>query len=252
MSNEIQKTDKSIKGMLLGEQMKNQFAAALPKHLTPDRFVRVALTCLTRTPKLADTTPESFFRCLLDLSALGIEPDGRRAHLIPYGKECQLIIDWKGLCELVMRSGLVSSIHADKVCDNDDFQVDRGEIVKHAIDYRKPRGDAYAYYVLVKFKDGSEKAEVMTKHECDAIRKRSRAGNSGPWVTDFDEMAKKTVFRRCSKWLPLSAEVRDALDKDDDKLAEIRNVTPVTAIDPFAAALPAIETQTAEIQEELV
>ena len=205
-----------LKALINSEAMRNQFALALPKHLTADRFTRIAITALTRTPKLQECTPESFMRCLLDLSALGIEPDGRRAHLIPYGKECTLILDYKGIAELVMRSGVVSSIHADKVCESDVFEVDRGRITKHQIDYRKPRGATYAFYVLIAFKDGSEKSEVMTREEVDGIRKRSRAGNSGPWVTDFDEMGKKTVFRRASKWLPLSPEIRDALEKDGD------------------------------------
>ena len=212
------KKPQTLRGLIT--TMQPQFQLALPKHLTAERFTRVAITALTRTPKLQECTPESFMRCLLDLSALGIEPDGRRAHLIPYGKECTLVLDYKGIAELVMRSGLVASIHADKVCENDDFEVNRGTIVCHRIDYKRPRGAAYAYYVLISFKDGSEKSEVMTKDEVEAIRKRSRASGSGPWVTDFDEMGKKTVFRRASKWLPLSPEIRDAMEKDADSLAE--------------------------------
>jgi recombination protein RecT len=64
------------------------------------------------------------------------------------------------------------------------------------------------------------KHEVMTRDEIDSIRKRSKSGSSGPWVTDFAEMAKKTVFRRASKWIPLSSEIRDAYERDDDSLVE--------------------------------
>lgn len=224
--NEVTETKKSntLKALLSQENIKAQFAVALPKHLNADRFARVAITALTRTPKLQECTPESFMKCLLELSALGIEPDGRRAHLIPYGKECTLILDYKGIAELVMRSGTVSSIHADKVCANDVFAVNRGKIESHVVDYKSPRGEAYAYYVLITFKDGTEKSEVMTRDECEAIRKRSRAGNAGPWVSDFDEMAKKTVFRRASKWLPLSPEIQDVIRRDEE--TEFRNVTP--------------------------
>jgi recombination protein RecT len=124
------------------------------------------------------------------------------------------------------------------VCDGDEFQVDRGKIMRHAVNYRDPRGTAYAYYVLITFKDGTEKSEVMTRDECEAIRKRSRAGSSGPWVSDFDEMAKKTVFRRASKWLPLSPEIQDVIRRDE--ATEFRNVTPPPqpAINPFALSTP--------------
>jgi hypothetical protein len=69
-------------------------------------------------------------------------------------------------------------------------------------------------------RDGVSKCEVLTTGEVEAIRKRSKAGSSGPWVTDWSEMAKKTAFRRVSKWLPLSAEVQDAFERDDDKLID--------------------------------
>src|SRR6185295_13567919 len=97
-------------------------------------------------------------------------------------------------------------------------------------DFKKPRGNAYAYYAICHFKDETEKCDVMTKDEIEKIRSRSRAGQSGPWTTDFDEMAKKTVFRRLSKWIQLSPEYRDALEADADALEEHR----------FESALPAI------------
>lgn len=210
--------------------MREQFARALPKHLSPERFCRIAITALTRTPKLADCTQESLMRCLLDLSAFGIEPDGRRAHLIPYGKECTLIIDWKGLAELAMRSGLIAKLHADIVCENDVFEFNLGEVQCHKIDFRKPRGNMYAAYALAQTKTGEVFVAVLSKDEVDAVRKRSRSGNNGPWVSDYNEMAKKTAFRRLAKWLPLSAEFRDAQERDDDEpsVREVQDVRTAT------------------------
>jgi len=218
----------TIKAMLTSDRFHEALTQALPKHLTPDRFIRVALTAMTRTPLLTKCDQDSFFSALLTLSQLGIEPDGRRAHLIPFKNskrncyEVQLIIDYKGLCELAMRSGLVANIHADVIRENDVFDYDRGEVKAHKIDFRKPRGEMYAAYAICRFKDGTEKAEAMSREDIESIRKRSKAGNSGPWQTDYDEMAKKTVFRRLSKWLPLSPEYRDALEAD----ADVIDVTP--------------------------
>lgn len=220
---------KDVKALIGSDHFKRAVSASLPSHLKPDRFIRVALTALTRTPKLMQCEQESFFQCLLSLSQLGLEPDGRNAHLIPFGNQCQLIIDYKGLVDLAMRSGKVAYIHADKVCEQDTFEYDRGEIKKHQVNFKVPRGNAYAYYAMCRFKEGGEKCEVMTKDEVQAIRARSRAKDSGPWVTDFDEMGKKTVFRRLSKWLQLSPEFRDALEKDADTLEEIRFDTSAPA-----------------------
>lgn len=241
METAVVKQAKTIRDLIESPKFKDEVAKALPKHLTPDRFIRVALTAMTKTPKLANCDQASLFNSLLTLSQLGIEPDGRRAHLIPYGTTCQLIIDYKGLAELAMRSGVVSNIHADVVCDADLFEYDRGELKTHKINFREPRGPVYAVYSLVRFKDGTEKAEVMTVDEVEVIRKRSRAGSNGPWVTDWNEMAKKTVFRRLSKWLPLSPEYRDALDADADAV-DVTDKIIVSEPKPIKRASKAVES----------
>lgn len=218
------------------EKQKAQFALALPKHLTPDRFLRTALTILNKNPKLSQCTWASLASCLMDCASLGLEPDGRRAHLIPYKDKCTLIIDYKGLVELAMNSGEVSHIHADVICDNDEFVFDTGEIKTHRIDFRKPRGPMYAAYVIITMKDGTKKTEVMPKEDIDGIRKRSKSANEGPWVSDYNEMAKKTVFRRASKWIKLSPEVREKLEKDDAGL-EPQPIVPAKPV--FSMELPA-------------
>ena len=114
-----------------------------------------------------------------------------------------------------MRTGNVSSVHADIVSDNDIFAYNCGDIEKHVIDFKQERGNMYAVYCIIQFKDGTKKTEVMSKLEVDKIKARSRAGSSGPWVSDYNEMAKKTVFKRCSKWVQLSAEVIDAIGHED-------------------------------------
>lgn len=227
------------------ERMKDQWARVLPKICTPERFARMALSCIRKNKVLSEalTTADgkaSVLSCLMSCAELGIEPDGRRAHLIPFknskgGYEITLIIDYKGIAELAMRSGLVSNIHADKICDKDMFEVNKGRIIHHVPNYKEPRGEAYAYYANVTFKDGSEKSEIMTLDEVTAISKRSKAvqnydkrkkageyASETPWQTDFDEMAKKTVFKRLGKWIPLSPELRDAIEKDDEDFIDIQ------------------------------
>lgn len=251
MSNEIEKQaamPATLKQHLSSDAMREQFAKAMPKHLDPDRFVRIAITALTKTPKLQECTQESFFKCLLDLSSLGIEPDGRRAHLIPYGKECTLILDYKGIVELMRRSGDVSKIHADVVCENDIFLHDMGEIKTHTYDLKSDRGAMYAAYAQVTLADGSTQSAIMSKKEVDSIKSRSKAGQSGPWVSDYNEMAKKTCIRRVSKLVPFSPEI--AVIVDDAELREfrqMRNATPISKdpINPFKM----IESNEAEVAE---
>ena len=214
------KRQTTIREWLSSQTLQAQIASALPSICTKERFMRVIVTAMQRTPKLMQCSQASLFQAFMTCASLGIEPDGRRAHLIPYENrkmrtvECQLIVDYKGLLELVKRSGDVTVAYAEKVCENDKFAWKDGD-VSHEIDFRRPRGRAYCYYARAKNKDGSVQCSVMTTDEVSAIRARSRSAEKGPWVTDFDEMAKKTVFRRLTKWLVLSPEASEAIERID-------------------------------------
>lgn len=219
---QVAKTSGSdIVALVNSKEMRAQFAKALPRHLTPDRFIRVVTTILNRNPKLKKCTQSSLMACLLDCSQLGIEPDGRKAHLIPYGDQCTLIIDYKGLADLARRSGEIADLHADVVGENDTFEYSYG--VGGSLMHKpnlKDRGKIIAAYSFVKLKDGSVSYEVMGVDEVNSIKKRSKAGNAGPWVTDWSEMAKKTVFRRHCKWLPSATDVLAAIEKDHDRFQD--------------------------------
>lgn len=245
---------KTFQELVDSQKFKEQVALALPKHITPERFIRVLMTAAIKTPLLMQCTQESLFKGIFDAAAAGVEIDGRRAHLIPFKnnqKQCieaTLILDYKGIAELVMRSGLVSSIHADVVCKNDEFEYDRGLITKHKIKFDGDRGEAYAYYVIIRMRDGGEKVDVMSKSDVDKVRRRSKSSGSGPWVTDYDEMAKKSVFRRASKWVPLSSEIRGVVDGDDDDADRALDVTPKGA--GLAALIGAPGSESATMEPE--
>lgn len=216
MSNEVgKKTD--LRNFISSDKVKNEIAKALPSLCKPETFIRVAMTAMTKNPKLLQCDQNSFVTALLDCAALGIEPDGRKSYLIPYGKTCQLIVSYMGLIELVRRSGEIVMIHADKVCEHDIFKTNMGEITEHTIDYAKERGEPYAYYAYAKMKDGSKQTQVMTKAEVDKIRAISKSSGSGPWKDHYDSMALKTVFRRLAKWLPMSSEVATKLQEVEEK-----------------------------------
>lgn len=245
----------SVKDWLSSDETKAMIAAALPKICTPDRFMRVMMTAAQKNKELLKCTKQSLFEAMMSCAELGIEPDGRRAYLIPFKNskkgvvECQLQLGYKALVELVLRSGTVSNIHADVVCDNDDFEYDTGEIKRHKIDFKKERGAMYAAYAKATFKDGTTKAEVLSKFEIEAIRNRSQAvraakryGKDTPWDTDYNEMAKKTAFKRLSKWLTLSPELRDAIAKDDEAERVQAEVAP-EAPKPKLFAIPEVEAE---------
>jgi recombination protein RecT len=211
-----QKAD-NIRTML--EKAKPQIALALPRHLSADRMLRISMTSIRRTPKLLSCSPQSLLGAIMQASQLGLEPDGvlGMAYLVPFKDEVQLIPGYKGLIDLARRSGQLSTIYARVVYAKDQFEYAYGltERLEHIPSGEEEPGEIVAAYAVAKLKDGAQQFECMTRREIDAIRKRSRAADDGPWVTDFPEMAKKTVLRRLCKMLPASVELARAVALDE-------------------------------------
>ncbi len=188
-----------------------QLEDLIPDHKNADTFIRLALAAVARTPKLLECTPASILRCLLVAGRLGLEPDGilGSAYMVPYGKEAVLIPGYRGLVDLARRSGSVEKIEARAVYEHDAFELEFGiaPVLKHVPFSGPERGPLKAVYAVAYLVGGGTQADCMWKHEVDKIRDRSPAGRSGPWQTDYEEMAKKTVVRRLCKMLPLSVEL---------------------------------------------
>lgn len=206
------------------EKQRHQIASALPKHVSPDRMIRLACTEFSKNPLLQKCTPVSVFGSIIQASQLGLEIGVLgQAYLVPYfnkkanAHECQLIPGYKGLIALARRSGEVSSIETHIVYARDEFDLVLGieSSVKHVPFLEGDRGAPRLVYGVAKFKDGGHHFEWMPLTEVDRIRSRSKAANSGPWVTDYEQMVRKTLIRRMANYLPMSIELANAIQIGD-------------------------------------
>lgn len=207
------------------ERMKGEIAKALPTVITPERFTRIVLTALSSNPKLQQCTPQSFLGAMMTAAQLGVEPNTAlgQAYLIPYGRECQFQLGYKGLIDLAYRSGEVSNIQAMEVYENDLFEFEYGlePKLKH-IPAKSDRGDVIYYYAIFKMKDGGYNFAVMSVDDARKHgRKFSKSFSSGPWRDNFDEMAKKTVLKRVLKYAPLKSDFVRAVTQDETIKSEI-------------------------------
>ena len=205
------------------QDMTPEISKALPSHLKPERLARIVTTEIRRNPQLMKCTRESLLGALMLSAQLGLEP-GPLGHVyyIPYNNrkqgvmECQFILGYKGMIDLARRSGHIESIDAQVVYENDEFEFEYG--LNPNLTHKPAlvdRGKAIAYYAVAKFKDGGFQMKVMGKDDVERIRSRSMAKNFGPWKTDYDEMAKKSVIRAMFKYLPVSNEIMRYSEKDD-------------------------------------
>lgn len=214
----------AIAAVLSAPATLEQLAKALPRHLNVERFARVALTEVRKNAELASCEPASFMGALVQSAQLGLEVGSGLGHayLLPFRnnktgqKDCQLIIGYRGLIDLIRRSGLVRRISAHVVYAGDTFDYAFGtnEFIKHVPCGETANAKITHGYAIAEFKDGAIQMEVMQRKEIDAIRDRGR--RNPVWDSDYSEMARKTLIRRISKFLPLSTEVSDALTIEAD------------------------------------
>lgn len=216
-----QQRKRTIEGML--EKSKPYIAQALPKHMTPERLLRVALTAINTTPQLGQCTPASLVSAVVSCSQLGLEPNTPLGHayLVPFKSrdemKVQVIIGYKGLIDLARRSGNIVSISARTVHQHDEFKVTYGieENIEHHPKMDGDRGPLVAVYAVAHLKGGGVAVEVMSRAEVDSVRNESagykmaqKYKKDTPWTTHYDEMARKTVIRKLAKYLPMSIEDR--------------------------------------------
>jgi recombination protein RecT len=213
------------------KQMEGEIAKALPSVLTPERFSRIVLSALSTNRKLAETTPQSFLGAMMTAAQLGVEPNTPlgQAYLIPYYNnrekrlECQFQLGYRGLIDLAFRSSEVKSIQAQTVYANDVFAYSFGlePELKHT-PASGDRGDPIFFYAIFHTKDGGYGFEVMGIDDIRVHAKRySKAYESGPWQTNFEEMAKKTVLKRVLKYAPLKTDFVRGLAADETVKTEI-------------------------------
>lgn len=211
--------------MGLIKSMEGEIAKALPSVITPERFARIATTALTTTPKLADCTPMSFVGALLQAAQLGVEPNSSlgQAYLIPFDNrktglsEVQFILGYRGVIDLAYRSGEVETVQAHIVYENDKFEYAFGlkPELTH-IPAKSDRGPAAYVYAVFTTKSGGYGFEVMSMEDAkEHAKKYSKSYGNGPWQSNFEEMAKKTVLKKALKYAPLRSDFVRGVSADE-------------------------------------
>lgn len=225
------------------EKRQADIAKAIPRGIDAQRFTRVALSNFQIKPALLDCTPASVFTAVMQAAAWGLELDPMlgQAYLVPYKDRragvtlCTLQLGYRGMLALARRSGDIASFLPGVVHAKDDFTYKRvgrrpdgslGTVLEH-VEYSgaEDPGPVIATYIVMFLTNGSEQIDVMYRREIDARRARSRSKDEGPWVTDFDAMALKSVVRQASKFWPLETSVAAAINQDE--LIDLGVETPV-------------------------
>lgn len=219
----LQKPLDSMRDLL--EKAAPKLQEVAPKHLKIERLVRLLLSACSRNPKILQCSADSVLLFAMKCSETGLEPIGAGGMwAVPFENrkagtvELQAIPDYRGLVHIARRAGCIKDAWAEVVRENDNFTYELGTqpTLVHT-PARRDRGALECAYCVIVMPDDSRRFVVMDRDDVEAIRKRSRASQSGPWVTDEAEMWKKTVVRRAMKpFSGVSRELDVAFETDDE------------------------------------
>jgi recombination protein RecT len=229
-----------------------QVAAALPEQITPEKFMRVVMTALVRSPELgAPECRRSLLTAAVQAAQDGLLPDGREGAFVIYKNKVkgrdgaadrwEPRVQWMpmvaGIRKKIYNSGEVLSLTAQVVFERDEFKHwtdDAGEHLLHKPEYlAAERGKPVLVYAIARLKGDATVIEVMTAKQIGMVQSVSKSGDRGPWNDWPEEMWRKSVVKRIAKSLPMNTDVQVALDRDNE-LYELRKASE-SARDAFSA-----------------
>jgi recombination protein RecT len=224
MANELTIADKARASFL--DPIAVDLETALPSTVDPRRFQSALIIAAQNEPKLFKCAPETVRNALMKCAADGLVPDGRQAALVPFydnDKKClcaQYIPMVQGIIARARELGEIYSITSNCVHANDEFVVD--ETDPNSMSHKRPklgepRGEVIGVYVI--FRDRESRVihrEIMDRGEIDKARGVSKAQKSPAWNHWYGEMARKSVIRRGSKYVPMSDRLRQIIEREDE------------------------------------
>ncbi len=229
----------TLRTFILSRAADIQKALPAATGMTAERLSMVAYTLVRTTPKLAGCTPQSLLGALMVTAQLGLEPGPlQHVYFIPRwnknvgADEVNFQIGYKGMIELARRAGV--QVKTRDVYENDEFKISLGfdDTIVHE-PALADRGAIRGFYMAATWADGRY-VLWMPLEDIFAIRERSDSFKKGygPWITDFNAMARKTVMRAAfsSNSIPTTTLIAQALNVDETVRttieAEALDITP--------------------------
>lgn len=181
-------------------------------------FMSSLLSVVNNSSYLKGVNPRTILACAATAASLDlpINPSLGQAYLVPYKGACQFQLGYKGVIQLFLRSGQAKALTMTPVYEGELKHWNR---FTEEIEFGEKESDVVVgYYAMFELTNGFRKAIYCTRDEVIAHAKKfSKAYNSGPWQSDFDAMACKTVLLRILKtYAPLSIEMQKAFQAEEE------------------------------------
>lgn len=219
MSNIVEK--KQTVAQFLGSTNIKKYIESVMKERA-GQFVTSLVSLANITPGLAKCDPQSLMYCGMKAASLNLPLDNNLgfAYAIPYGTQAQFQMGYRGYVQLGQRTGLYKTMNVVEVREGelkswDPFTEELElEIIQNQGERAKLPVIGYAAVFILQ--NGFKKVSYWSiERVTDHAKRFSKTYKNGPWQTDFNAMAKKTVLKdMLSKWGPLSTEMAEAVKFD--------------------------------------
>ena len=211
--------------------VQNKFSEVLGKNSS--QFVTSLLSTVNNNKLLAKASNESIMTSAMTAATLNlpIQPSLGFAYIVPYGQNAQFQLGYKGLIQLAIRSGQVKNINSGVIYKSQFKSYDPIFETLEIDTEATPSGEVHGYFASLELVNGFRKMIYWSYDKVHAHGKRfSKSFSSGPWKSDFDAMAQKTLLKDLiGKYAPLSTEMQTAFEEDgknEDVKAKPIDVTP--------------------------
>jgi len=207
------------------EKMADKFREALPPTMDESKFISVLKLTLNKNPKLLQADKNSLLQTFMSAAKDGLYLDGKESAAVQYGQSVQYIPMVEGIIKVLHNSGLIKTLCAEVVYENDlfDYELGTKQHITHKPLITGDRGKPVCVYAIAVTSNDGQYIEIMNMAEIEKCRQVSKASSSShsPWVRWFDQMAKKTVIHRIAKRLPKNDAINSVVRIEEDNMVDV-------------------------------
>jgi recombination protein RecT len=205
------------------------------------RFITSLITLCSINPELQNCDKATLVSAALNAETLGLPLNNQMGfgYVLPYKDNklgrivAQFQVGWRGLIQLMIRSGQMKRIHVTEVRNGELVKfnpiVNEFEFAYIVNEKERIKAPVIGYYCFFETTNGyvqdlywtREKMELHAQEYSPGYAKDLEKGTSYTfWSKDFDAMAKKTMLKQISKFAPMSVDLIRAIETDQAVIAE--------------------------------
>ena len=213
--------------------VRERFADALGAERNAAPYITSVLLAVANSDKLQECSYQSIYTSALRAATLRLSCDhyAGQAYLVPYGKNATLIVGYKGLYDLAIRTGRYRYINVGKVYEGENVEEDRitGVISINGNRTSKKVTGLIASFQMISGYSKTIHMSVEEIHEHAVKYSKGYNRSDSAWKTNTEAMERKTILRRLiSQWGYIDPADAPLVSQDEVEEYELEEAPEIT------------------------